>query len=333
MQQIANFIMSKKFIPILISLTAISVLLTFKSIGGSEKNDDPKTRHAKILKKVGLLIEEAHYSPKKMDDQLSKDIFKKFVETLDNEKCVFIKSDIESLKKYQNVIDDEIQGKKLESFYQISNLYIKRLNEIPAVINEVLSKPMNFNVDETVQLDGDKIDFTPSIKDRNEFWRKKIKYSVLAKFVDLQDERSKNKGGSGTLKADSTLEREARDIIRKQFNRFYNAKIQRENEEENFSVFINVIYFYQIYKVFSYHTSNHSLSNSITMINNKRFFAMVYQYNFYFTTIISIHRTRCVQNCNTILSSQTTSRSNLYFIILWNFKIQTRRDYFNTMWV
>jgi carboxyl-terminal processing protease len=127
MQKIANFIMSKKFIPILISLTAISLLFTFNSIGSSDKKDDPKTRHAKILKKVGLLIEEAHFSPKKIDDKFSEELLKSFVQELDDEKTIFLKPDIESFKKFQYKMDNEIQGEALESFYEISNVYLKRM--------------------------------------------------------------------------------------------------------------------------------------------------------------------------------------------------------------
>ena len=42
-------------------------------------------------------------------------------------------------------------------------------------------------------------------------------------------------------KADSTLEREARDAVRKQMARYFTTKINRENKEENFSTFINAI--------------------------------------------------------------------------------------------
>ena len=43
------------------------------------------------------------------------------------------------------------------------------------------------------------------------------------------------------VKPDSTLEREARDAVRKQMARYFTTKINRENKEENFSTFINAI--------------------------------------------------------------------------------------------
>ncbi len=43
------------------------------------------------------------------------------------------------------------------------------------------------------------------------------------------------------VKADSTLERESRDAIRKQIERFFKTKLTHDNTEENFTTFINAI--------------------------------------------------------------------------------------------
>ncbi len=69
--------MSKKFIPVILFLTGASVFLAFQSQGKNE-NDNPKTRYSKILRNVGILLEEGHFSPKKIDDSFSKQVFKKW---------------------------------------------------------------------------------------------------------------------------------------------------------------------------------------------------------------------------------------------------------------
>ena len=70
MQQIASFMMSKKFIPVMLVLMSVGLFIGFKSMGKSESNieENPKLRYAKILKNVGILLEEGHFSPKKIDD-------------------------------------------------------------------------------------------------------------------------------------------------------------------------------------------------------------------------------------------------------------------------
>ena len=150
MQKFIAFIMSKQFLPLIFTLTLVSILLFLKSEGRSD--DDPKTRHAKVLKTVGDMLEEQHYSPKKINDAFSKSVLKKFVEQLDDEKNIFLQSDISDFQKYSTVIDDEIHGKKLESFYAINDVYQKRLTEVLQLYSVFLENPFDFQSDEKLNV-------------------------------------------------------------------------------------------------------------------------------------------------------------------------------------
>jgi carboxyl-terminal processing protease len=91
-------------------------------------------------------------------------------------------------------------------------------------------------------LDAEKASFPKSESERQDTWRKRLKYAVLGKFVDAQEDREKNKGKKDfKIKADSTLEREARDQVRKQMDRYFATKKTRETTDENFSTFVNAI--------------------------------------------------------------------------------------------
>ncbi|MFT3907914.1 MAG: carboxy terminal-processing peptidase [Ferruginibacter sp.] len=235
--------MSKKFIPVIIALTAASVFFTFQSQGKNDNDDNPKSRYTRILRNVGVLLEEGHFAPRKIDDVFSKEVLKKFTEDLDNDKTVFLRSDIEDFtKKYESKIDDEIHGSELQSFYNINEVYLKRLNEASLLYKDILAKPFDFTKDEMVMMDADKSNFPKNEAERIDTWRKRLKYATLQKYVDLQDEREKNKGKNDyKAKPDSTLEREARDQVRKQLERYFATKKTRETIDENFSTFVNTI--------------------------------------------------------------------------------------------
>jgi carboxyl-terminal processing protease len=242
MQKIASFMMSKKFIPVILVLTGASLFLAFQSQGKNENEDNPKSRYTRVLRNVGLLLEEGHYSPKAIDDNFSRTVLKKFVQDLDDDKSVFLQSDIDSFKKFDTKIDDEIHGSELQSFFIVNDLYIKRRDESFGLISEVLAKPFDFTKDETIQFDREKLSYPKSEADRKEIWRKSIKYNVLGKFVELQEDREKNKGKKDFVeKADSTLEREARDYVKKRMGRMMTAKRTHETPDENFSIFVNAI--------------------------------------------------------------------------------------------
>ena len=246
--------MSKKFLPIFLVLTAASLFIAYSTQGKNEK-DNPKSKYAKVLRNVGIILEEGHYSPKKIDDNFSKTAFKKFIEDLDNAKNILLQSDIDALKKYETKIDDEIHGAEIKSFFDVNEIYLKRLNEASILFNAILAKPFEFTKDEAIQTDVEKLSFPKTLTERTEVWRKYLKYLVLSKFVDMQEEREKNSSTKKKfntvadsinkvpfkVKPDSTLEREARDAVRKQMARYFTTKINRENKEENFSTFINAI--------------------------------------------------------------------------------------------
>lgn len=242
MHKIAGFIMSKKFIPVVLVLTVASIFLAFNSQGKGGSEDNPKSKYAKVLRNVGILLEEGHYSPKKIDDAFSKQVLDKYVKDLDDDKSVFLQSDIDGFKKYGDKIDDEIHGSELKSFYAVNETYTKRRDESFVIIRDILAKPFDFTTNEVVQTNRDKAAYPKNEAERKEIWRKNLKYEVLGKYVSLLDEREKNKGKKDfVVKADSTLEREAREQVKKRMERIMNNKKNHESTDENFSTFVNAI--------------------------------------------------------------------------------------------
>jgi carboxyl-terminal processing protease len=258
MLKIQQFIMSKKFLPVLLVLTVASLFVAFQTQGRGG-GDSPKTKNEKILRNVGLLLEQGHYSPKNINDSFSKQVLKRFVKDLDEDKSIFLQSDIDSFSKFENRIDDEIHGAKLESFYLINDSYKRRLNQASQYFTDILGKPFDFTKEENVLLDGDKLNYPKTDADKKEAWRKRLKYMVLSKYSDMLDDREANKnkkpsvtadtaGAAATVtpkkfvyKADSTLEREARDMIRKQIGRYFTTLKTHNTNDELFSSFVNAI--------------------------------------------------------------------------------------------
>lgn len=245
MRAIKQLIMNKKFLPVFLVLVVASFIFAFQSLGN---NDNPKSRNERILRTVGLLLEQGHYSPKAIDDAFSKDVLKRFIKELDEDKSLFLQKDIDSFRRFEATIDDEIHGSKLESFYFIMESYTRRLNEVAGYYNDILAKPFDFVKDEQVILDGDKLNFAASEKDRRELWRKRLKYMTLTRYYDLLEEREKNSHSTDTAvqrkfvyKADSTLERESRDQIRKQIERYFTTLKNHNKPDEIFSTFVNAI--------------------------------------------------------------------------------------------
>jgi carboxyl-terminal processing protease len=235
-----KYLSNMKRLPIVLMMAATGTFLAFQTLGTGTKT--PPSKYEQILKLVGEMITEAHYSPQNIDDAFSKKIFKKFMGELDPEKNIYLQSDVTDLKKYETKIDDEIKGAPVEFFLAAGKSFNTRMEEAAGICKEILSKPFDFTIDETVILDGDKLNYAATDAERKDRWRKKLKYMTLERFTDLQDIREKNKGKEGfVVKTDEELEQDSRDKVKNVMNRTFERFRYKFTDDDKFDVFVNDI--------------------------------------------------------------------------------------------
>ncbi len=209
-----------KRLPILVILVLAGMVLAFQSLG---KSANPPSKYDKILRNVGQMLTEAHYSPKDINDEFSKKIFTKFMNDLDPDKNIFLQADYDALKKYQTKIDDEIKGDApVEFFLAAGQIFNKRIEDAAKIYSAILAEPFDYAVNETINLDGDKLSVSSTEAEIKEAWRKRLKYIALDRYVELQDLREKNKGKEGfVVKTDAELEKDARDRVKRVMDRTF----------------------------------------------------------------------------------------------------------------
>lgn len=204
--------------------------------------DTPPGKYEAILQMVGGMLEQGHYSPKKIDDNFSKEIFKEFLKRLDGNKRILLEKDVKELRKYETSIDDAVHGQSLEFFYKADEIYKTRLEESQNIYKELITKPFDFSKDEDYELDPDKLGFG-SESDRKERWRKYLKYLVLDKFIELQDAQEKaikDKKEGFKPKTDVELEEEARAKVKKSVDKYLD-RLSKFDENQRFAALVNSI--------------------------------------------------------------------------------------------
>ena len=102
--------------PSLFAKAFLSISLLTILVSATPLNDDPPSKNETILRYVGAMLEQGHYSPKKIDDTFSKEIFNEFLKRLDPSKRILLEKDVAKLRKYETTIDDEIHGSPLAFF-------------------------------------------------------------------------------------------------------------------------------------------------------------------------------------------------------------------------
>jgi carboxyl-terminal processing protease len=239
-----KYLLNMKRLPIVILMLVAGSFLAFKTMGTGTHNTsaNPPSKYEQILKLVGEMLIQAHYNPQQINDAFSKKVFKKFIADLDEEKNMYLQSDIDILKKYETKIDDEIKGAPVEFFLAAGKTLNTRMEEAAKMYVEILSKPFDFTVDEDVILDGDKLNYAVTDAERKDRWRKKLKFMTLERYTDLQDIRERNKGKEGfVVKTDEELEKDARDKVRRIIDRTFDRYRFKFNDDDKFNLFVNAI--------------------------------------------------------------------------------------------
>ena len=229
-----------KRLPLVIAMLVAGIFIGFQTMGTS--NTNPPSKYEKILQIVGEILIQGHYNPKDINDEFSKKVYAKYFEEMDPEKNLFLQSDLESLKKYSTRLDDEIKGAPVEFFYEVGKIFHKRAEEASLLYKEILEKPFDFTVKESMTTNSDKKDFASSEAERKNNWRKYLKYLTLQRYVELIEAKESNKGKEGfVVKTDAELEKEAREKVRIGMDRIFERYRLNFTDDDKFSKYVNTI--------------------------------------------------------------------------------------------
>lgn len=230
----------KKIFPLAFLIITGITFWAFKT--SDSTHNDLKSNQQVLLSAIGNIIEQKHFSPKIIDDNFSKLVFDKYLTSLDGEKDIFIRADINSLKQYQTSLDEEIHGAALEFYPAAAAIYSKRVAECLVLYKEILSTPFDYSINEMAELDPVKIDFPANEEARKEMWRKRLKFASLQRFTELQDLRDKNKDSDTAWdKTDVQLEKRAREQVQSSFDKIFNRQKLMFTGPEQFNMYVNTI--------------------------------------------------------------------------------------------
>ena len=251
---------------VLLTVVLSVALLAFNAIDSKKSESSDPEKDKLLIDLLTFVIERGHYDPAAIDDNLSKGIYKDYIEALDPSKRFFLQSDIDEFSKYETLIDDQIKNKDLSFFDLTYNLYLKRMQESQKYYKEILDKPFDYTVDETINTEYEKLPYAKNTAELKERWRKQIKLSTLSsltdriklqedenngvideKINDIKDEKLKEK-----LKAEKDkkkeekpktlveLEKETRESSLKSLDDYFTF-IKELDRNDWFGVYVNAI--------------------------------------------------------------------------------------------
>lgn len=155
-------------------LTLLLIFLSFSLYGQNNKEA------CDLLTKINKLIKKEHFRPKPIDDSLSVYVFDSFINELDPDRSLFLKSEYEHLKKHRLTIDNAIRAKDCSFFDDFTTTYKKALERNKAVVQKLEKEDLDyFHNTDTLRFTTETIAFYLKEQDVEKILRKKIRYDIL----------------------------------------------------------------------------------------------------------------------------------------------------------
>lgn len=140
-----------------------------------------------LIELLSFVLEKGHFSPIELNDEFSKKAYASYIESLDPTKRFFIQSDISEFQKYELAMDDMIRSKDLSFFDLTYKRLMQRMKESKVIYTSILSKPLDLNDNETINVDYEKLPYAATMKDLDQRWRKQLELAVLSDITDKED--------------------------------------------------------------------------------------------------------------------------------------------------
>lgn len=222
---------------------SLLVLATALFLFGYNSPSDSTRKNEILLQVLTNGLEYYHYEPQTLNNDFSHKVFDLYLSRLDNNKRFLLQSDVEKLKKFETTIDDEVQASTYKLFDMASKIFTQRINDVQGYYETILAAPFDFEIKESIELDGDKLEFAKTEADLQERWRKILKYQVLRKLASnlkKQEEALAKGDDSVEQKSFETLEKEAREkVLKNENNRF--DRLLKLDRNDMLSNYLNAI--------------------------------------------------------------------------------------------
>ena len=156
-----------------------------------------------ISRTIARLVAEGHLSKLPLNEEISQRTFLTYLKTLDPMKVYFTQSDIDDFSRSKNTLADSIKRGDVSFAYSVFDRFLQRVDQRVALIDDILSKPMDFTIDENLATDPKTTTYAKNDDEMRDKWRKRIKYDELSKLADKAEDAKKTSDKKNGKSADS----------------------------------------------------------------------------------------------------------------------------------
>jgi len=180
----------------------------------------PSDRHRRVMRLVSEVVERQHYRQAALDDDMSAQIYERYLEALDGSRSYLLASDIAEFERLRYQLDDAIGDADAGPAFEIFARYRERNREVLRHAIALLDVEPDFTLDESFRFDRSEEGWPASEAELQELWRKRVKNDALSLVL-----------------AGKTWP-EAADILRKRYERVA-KRVEQITADDVFETFMN----------------------------------------------------------------------------------------------
>lgn len=139
------------------------------------------------------LLDKYHYRPLPFNEQLSKNVYKEFINMLDVSGIYFLSTEVDSLSKWENILQADIRASDCQFLALTTRLYKQGLLRADSIINKIEFSDLDFNRKDTLYLNSTSHHYAETLGELKERWMRLYKYKLLNVIYGLDENKEKYK--------------------------------------------------------------------------------------------------------------------------------------------
>jgi carboxyl-terminal processing protease len=196
-------------------------------------------RDAALIRTISQILTRGHFQPKDMDDNFSKSVYSLYLKDIDGGKRFLTQSDIDQLKPFELLLDDQAQAGTFQFFDRSVTMLDAALLKTQGWYREILAAPLDFSKNDEFEADGDKIKWAKDDTELRNRWVRWMKYEVLSRVNEELDKQEKPEF-KGEKKDFTTLEKEQRAKVLDVYDKWF-KRLQKFDRNRRIEVYLNAI--------------------------------------------------------------------------------------------
>jgi len=204
-------------IHLLAALCAVSFMATVEA-----QTPRSASRDSIAMRTVARLLQQDYLTEQDLNNDISREALKSFLETLDPLKYYFDQRDIDEFARRQDDLDDLLHDGDALFAHRVFHRYLERLRQRVASAEKWIHAEHDFSVEEWLVTEPEHTTHAAGPEEADDRWRKRIKYDLL------------------NLLADESTEEEARERLEKRY-RGYQRRMERIEPDEVVQMFISSV--------------------------------------------------------------------------------------------